>query len=94
VRISEKDFAAARDAWWSKARSLSREESHDDCLRAALSAMPEPPASELIAVLEERIARFEELESDARLLAEWAATIAMDGTDVKAAARRYLGGGQ
>jgi len=48
--------------------------------------------SELYDVTQERLEDFEEREPDARLCAEWAATVALKATDVYSAARRYLCG--
>lgn len=49
-------------------------------------------AKQLIEVLESRLERFEGLEKDARTLAEWAAETSPHGSEVYAAARRYLSG--
>lgn len=48
--------------------------------------------SELYDVTQERLEDFEAREPDARLCAEWAATVALKATDVYSAARRYLCG--
>jgi hypothetical protein len=49
-------------------------------------------AHELIAVLEARLERFEDTDADGQALAEWAYTVAVDGSEPRSAARRYLSG--
>lgn len=65
-----------------------------DALRARLAEVERErdAAKQLIASLEERISDVEDRDDDARMVCEWAATVAAGGTDVRAAARRYLMG--
>jgi len=61
-----------------------------DALRARLAEVERErdAAKQLIASLEERISDVEDRDDDARMVCEWAATVAAGGTDVRAAARR------
>ncbi len=65
-----------------------------DVLKAQLTAVNAEltTARELIALQEERARDLDERDDDARLVCEWASTVALSSTDVHTAARRYLTG--
>jgi uncharacterized coiled-coil protein SlyX len=65
-----------------------------DAIAAHLNAVTaeREVAVKLTEVMQARLERFEDLEEDARALAEWANTISIEGSIIRGRARRYLSG--